>query len=87
MTKAEWQALWRVLWRVVCLGPLLWLSGLGWMLVVLAAFISPPVLAVGAYLNGSWPLGLAALCLGLVVLRFGRRVLRWTFQGIEWASL
>lgn len=87
MTKVEWQAMWRVLWRVVFLGPVLWLLGLGWMLVVLAAIISPPVLAVNAYLNGSWPLGLAALCLGSVVLRFCRPVLRWTFQGIEWASL
>jgi len=87
MTKAEWQALWRILWRVVLVGPVLWLLGLGWMLLVLAAFIAPPIFAVDAFLNGSWFPLMSALALWLVVLRFGRTVLRRTFQGIEWASL
>jgi hypothetical protein len=86
MTKIEWQSLWRILWRVVLVGPVLWLLGLGWMLLVLAAFVAPPILAVGAFLNGSWFSLMSVLAIWLVALRFGRPVLRWTFQGIEWAS-
>jgi hypothetical protein len=57
------------------------------LLLVVAAFVASPLYAALAFLTGDWLFGCAALIAWLVVLRFRRPVLRWTFEGIEYASV
>ena len=79
--------LWAVLWRVLVLCPILWIFGLAFLLVVVAALVVPPFYAAFAIFTGDWLFAAAALLGWFVVLRFRRPLLRWTLQGIEYASL
>ncbi len=87
LTKNEWKALWAILWRVLIFGPILGVLGLALLLLVIAAFVVPPVYAAFALSTGNWIFGLMALVAWGVVLRFRRPILRWTLEGIEYASI
>jgi hypothetical protein len=87
LTKDNWKGLWGVFWRVLILAPIFWVLGLVLLLLVMAAFIVPPVYAVCAFITGDWFFGLAALVAWVVVLRNGRSILRWVLEGIEYASI
>jgi hypothetical protein len=87
LTRNDWKALWAMLWRVLIVVPIVWVLGLALLFVVIAAFVAPPCYAAIAFLSGDWLLGIAALCAWCVVLRFRRPILRWTFEGIEYASI
>ncbi len=87
LTKNEWKALWAILWRVLIFGPILGVLGLALLLLVIAAFVVPPVYAAFALSTGDWIFGLMALVAWSVVLRFRRPILRWTLEGIEYASI
>jgi hypothetical protein len=87
LSKNEWKGLWAILWRVLLLGPIVGIIGIAWLQVVFAALFLPPFYAAFAYYSGDWLFGVATLIGWLIVLRFGRPLLRWTFQGIEYASI
>jgi hypothetical protein len=87
LTKNDWKGLWAILWRVLIFGPILGILGLALLLLVIAAFAAPPLYAALAFITGDWLFGIAALLAWFVVLRFRRPILRWTFEGIEYASI
>jgi hypothetical protein len=87
LTRNEWKGLWAILWRVLVLGPIVGLFGLALLALVSVAFVGPLACAAIAFLSGDWLLGIAALAVWCVVLRFGRSFLRWTLEGIEHASI
>ncbi len=87
LTKNEWKGLWAILWRVLIFGPILGILGLALLLLVIAAFVAPTPYAALAFLTGDWLEGAAALLGWLVVLRFRRPIVRWTFEGMEYASI
>lgn len=87
LTKNDWKGIGAVLWRILIFGPILWMLGLALLFVVIAAFIAAPLYAAIAFYSGDWPFGIAALCVWCVVLRFRRPILRWTLEGIEYASI
>jgi hypothetical protein len=83
----DWKGLWSVLWRVLILAPVIWILGLVLLTLVLAGFVLPPFYAIIAFISGDGYYGMASLIGWLVLLRFGRPVLRWTLQGFEYASI
>ncbi len=85
--KPDWKSLWGILWRVLLLGPIFGLLGLGLLLLVIGAFVAPPIYAVFAFASGYWFFGVLAVAAWAVVLRFRRPILRWTLEGFEYASL
>ena len=87
LTKNEWRGLWAIFWRVLILGPILGVLGLALLVLVIAAFVVPPLHAALAFLTGDWLEGAAALIGWFVVLRFRRPILRWAFEGMEYASI
>ncbi|MBE0545552.1 MAG: hypothetical protein IH623_29805 [Verrucomicrobia bacterium] len=87
LTKNDWRGLWSVLWRILILGPIVWILGLALLLLVLAAFVVPPIYAILALYTGDWLFGIVALAGWAVVLRFRRPLLRWTFEVIEYGSI
>jgi hypothetical protein len=87
LTKNEWRGLWAILWRVLIFGPILGILGLALLLLVIAAFVAPPPYAALAFLTGDWLKGSAALLGWFVLLRFRRPILRWTFEGMAYASI
>lgn len=87
MTKNDWQGLWAILWRVLIFVPILGILGLALLVLVIAAFVAPPIYSVFAFLTDDWICGIMALAVWVVVLRFRRPILRWTLEGIEHASL
>jgi hypothetical protein len=86
-SKTDWKSLWAILWRVLLFGPILGVLGLALLLLVIGAFVAPPIYAAFAFFSGDWFLGIAALAAWAVVLRFRRSILRWTLEGIEYASI
>jgi hypothetical protein len=57
------------------------------LLLVIAAFVAPPLYAALAFFTGDWFFGIAALAAWAVLLRFRRPMLHWTLEGIEYASI
>jgi hypothetical protein len=86
LTKHDWQGLWAILWRVLVLCPVLWTFGFAWLVLVLTALVLPPIWAVCTCLNGDWLVGLLVAAVWPMTWRYYRRILAWTFQGIEYAS-
>lgn len=86
LTPSHCGALWAVLWRMLLLTPLLWVLGLVLLASVIAAFVAPPVCAACAFVSGERVFALEILVPWILLLSFGRPVLRWTLQGIEYAS-
>ena len=76
-----------MLWRIVIFGPFVWILGLAVLFLVITAFAGLPIYAILAFCTGDWAFGIAALAGWTVVLRFGRPLLRWTFEGIQYGSL
>ena len=76
-----------LLWRILVFGPIVWAVGSILLVLVMSAFVAPPIYAALAFFTGDWLLGIAALIPWFVVLRFRRPILRWTLEGIEYASL
>jgi hypothetical protein len=87
LTKDDYKGLWAVLWRVLILGPILWIFGLALLVLVIGAFVAPPLYAALAFFTGDWLFGFAALFVWFVVLRFRRPLLRWALEGIEYAGI
>ena len=87
LAKDEWKELWATLWRVLVFAPIVWLLGCTWLLLVVTAYIAAPVYAALAFLVGDWFMGVGALAVWLVVLRFRRRIVGWTLEGIEYAGI
>lgn len=87
LSNNELKGLWAVLWRVVVLVPFLWVLGALLMIGVLAAFILPPIYLICAFITGDWFFATAVIVGWLVLLRFGKRVLRWAFDGIEYSGI
>ena len=87
LTKDDYKGLWAVLWRVLILGPILWILGLALLVLVMGAFVAPPLYAALAFFTGDWVFGVAALIGWFVVLRFRRPLLRWALEGIEYAGI
>jgi hypothetical protein len=87
LTKHDWQGLWAILWRVLLFGPIVWVLGLFLLVLVIAAFVVPPLYAAAAFITGDWLYGIAALAAWAVVLRFRRPILHWTREGIEYGSI
>jgi len=87
LTKNDLRGLWAILWRTVVFVPFLWIIGLVLMALVIGAFVALPVYAGVSIYMGDWRLGIAALLLWIVVLRFRNRILTWAFEGIQYASI
>jgi len=87
LTKNDWKGLWAILWRVLIFGPILWILGFALLLLVTGAFVAPPIYAAVAFFSGDWLFGIAAIIAWFVVLHFRRPLLRWTFEGIEYAGI
>jgi hypothetical protein len=86
-TRNDWKGLWSVLWRVLILGPIVGIFGLALLVLVIGAFVALPIVAVVALSDGDWFPGIAALGAWLVVMRFRRPLLRWTFEGFEYTGI
>ena len=69
------------------LGPVVGILGLGLLALVIGAFVGLPVYVVVAFLSGDWLPGGAALVAWFVVLRFRKPLLRWIFEGSEYAGI
>lgn len=76
-----------MLWRILIFGPFVWILGLAVLFLVITAFAGLPIYAILAFYTGDWALGIAAVAGWTVVLRFGRPLLRWTLEGIQYGSL
>ena len=87
LTKNDCKGLWAILWRVLIFGPILWTLGLALLLLVIAAFVAPPLYAAVAFFTSDWLSGIAALIVWLILLRLRRRILRWALEGIEYGSI
>ena len=87
LSASEFRGLWAVLWRVLIFGPILGVFGLAFLLLVLGVWTLPPIYALYAFYSGDWLPGLASLVGWAIVVRFGKPVLKWTLQGIEYASI
>jgi hypothetical protein len=87
LTKNDWKGLLSVLWRVLIFGPILWIVGSALLMLIIAAFVLPPIYAAVAFFNGDWLYGIAALITWILVLRFRRPILRWALEGIEYGSI
>ena len=87
LTRNERIGLWAILWRVLIFGPFLGILGLALLVLVIALFIAPPVYALISFFTGDWLFGIVALIPWLVVLRFRRRILLWTFEGIDYGNI
>lgn len=74
-------------WRILIFGPIVWILGLALLLLVMTAFVVPPIYAILAFYTGDWLFGIVALAGWAVVLRFRRPLLRWTLEGIEYGSI
>ena len=83
LTKDDWKGLWAVVWRLLILGPIIGIVGLALLLLVTGVFVGLPIYSVSAFFSGDWSFGVAAFMAWLVALRFGRPLLRWTFDGFE----
>jgi hypothetical protein len=55
--------------------------------LVIAAYIGLPAYATAAIVAGDWFMTATALVAWIIALRFGRPLLRWTFEGIEYGSI
>ena len=90
LKKHDWKGLWAVSRRILIIlifGPILWILGLGLLMLVIAAFFAPPLYAAHAFYTGDRLFGVTALVVWFVVLRFRRPTLRWTFEGLEYGSI
>jgi hypothetical protein len=61
--------------------------GLVLLVLIVGAFIAPPLYAAFAFYTGDWLFGSAGLLNWVAVLCCRRPVLRWTMQGIESAGI
>lgn len=86
-TKIDWRGLWAIFWRVLILGPIFGILGIGLLALIMGAFVVPPIYAAAAFYTGDWLFGIAALIPWFVVLRFRGPILRWTLDGIQYASI
>jgi len=87
LKRNDLKGLWAILWRSLILGPVLWLFGLALLVLVIGAFVVPPLYAILAFFTGDWLFGILALIAWFVLLRFRRPILRWALEGIEYWSI
>jgi hypothetical protein len=87
LTRNGFKGLWAILWRTLILAPIPWLLGIILFVLVIGAFVLPPVYAVFTIFLGYWYWGVAALVPWFVLLRFRRPILRWLLEGIEHGSM
>ena len=87
LTQNDWKGLWAILWRILIFGPIVGLLGLALFFLVIAGFAGLPIYAALAFFTGDWILGIVALSVWAVVLRFRRPLLRWAFEGFEYAGI
>ena len=87
LTKNDRKGLWAILWRVLVFGPIVWIVGLALLVLLIGAFVVPPIYAALAFFTGDWLLSIAALIPWFVVIRFRRPILRWALEGIDYGSI
>ena len=87
LTKNDWKGLFAVICCALIFGPILWTFGFALLVLVVAAFIVPPLYAAVFFFDGDWLYGIAALIIWIIALRFRRPMMRWTLQGIEYGSI
>src|SRR5262249_26841062 len=87
LTKNDWKGLWAILWRVLIFGPIVWVFGLALLMLLIAAFVGPPLYAAVAFFIGDYLFGITALVAWFVFLSFRRPLLRWTLEGIEYGGI
>ena len=76
-----------MIWRLLILAPVIWVAGFCLLVIVLGAFIAPPIYAAFAIASGEWLVGTLALGAWSLLLWFRRPVLGWTLQGMEYAGI
>jgi hypothetical protein len=87
LTRNDWKGLWAIFWRTLIFGPILWILGLLFLVVLLGAFFVVPIYVILAFFIGDWLWGITALIAWLILLRFRRPILRWALEGIEHGSM
>ena len=87
LTKDDARGFWAVVWRALLLMPIMWGAGIALLVGVLFVFIGLPVQCMISFIFGDWFQGLIEFAIWITALRYGRPLLRWTFQGYEWTHL
>lgn len=80
------KGLWALCWRMIVFVPV-GLLGILALAVVVGLTAFPPLYAIIVFIDGRYVLGLGALVLWLVWLRFGKRARRFVLEGFEHGSL
>jgi len=86
-SKSPRYPIWALLWRMLVFGPILWMTGLAFFMVVLTSVIVLPFFAIIVGLDDHWWLGMLMFVIWLIWYRQGKRLLGWLLQGIEFSSL